>query len=142
MKEIEELSAQLKSGAGRVCGPQSVRCTVFPEGSTVSISMEIVVNGVPKVVLWGSMAGSVTGGRPVSSLETEGRGAFSERARWKCGNAFLPGDRVSFCRVSASRHGPRRITSSSSSRCGNPAGGFSTIAKGADGAEDSNSSRY
>jgi hypothetical protein len=97
-KEIDELSAQLRAAPDRVCSPQSVRCTVFPATATVSISMEIVVNGVAKVVLWGSSLGSVTGGQPASALERMSAGHFEpvkldgEPLR----TPLLPGDRVRF----------------------------------------------
>jgi hypothetical protein len=97
-KELEELSAQLKMAPDQLCGPQSTRCTVFPEGSTVSISMEIVVNGVPKVVLWGSVLGSVTGGRPVTNLDrmTSARFESVKLAAEPLRTPLLPGDRVTF----------------------------------------------
>jgi len=97
-KEIDMLSGQLKAAPDQVCSPQSMRCTVFPEGSTVSIMMDIVVNGVPKVVMWGSVVGSVTGGRPAASLERRDL-EHSEPVRLEGQSAsmrLLPGDRVSF----------------------------------------------
>jgi hypothetical protein len=97
MKEIEELSAKLKAAPDDVCTPQSVRCTVFPEGSTVSISMEIVVNGTAQVVLWGSVVGNVTGGRPASRVERMASGRLETvPGGGNQGIRLLPGDRVSF----------------------------------------------
>jgi hypothetical protein len=94
-KAMEDLSARLQAAPDEVCSPQSDRCTVFPEGSTVSISMEIVVNGTPKVVIWGSSLGSVTGGRPATSLERTTSGRL-ESLRSGLTTPLLPGDRISF----------------------------------------------
>ena len=96
MKEIEELSAKLKAAPDDVCSPQSVRCTVFPESSTVSISMEIVVNGAAQVVLWGSVVGSVTGGRPASRVERMASGRLEVLPNGNAATRLLPGDRVNF----------------------------------------------
>jgi hypothetical protein len=96
IKEIEELSARLKAAPDDVCSPQSVQCAVFPEGSTVSISMEIVVNGAPQVVLWGSVVGSVTGGRPASRLERMASGSLEVLPNGNPTIRLLPGDRISF----------------------------------------------
>ena len=57
--EIDSLAARLLSEPDSVCGPASANCTVFPEACSVSAEMEIVVNAVPKVVLWGSSLASV-----------------------------------------------------------------------------------
>jgi hypothetical protein len=98
LKEVEELSTQLKTAPDRVCSPQSTVCTVFPEGSTVSISMEIVVNEMPKVVLWGSVLGSVTGGRPASSFERKTSTHYEPvtLATEPLRTPLLPGDRINF----------------------------------------------
>ena len=53
------LGAQLLADPDSVCGGQFVHCTVFPELCTVSIEMEIVVNGAPRAVAWGSLLASV-----------------------------------------------------------------------------------
>jgi hypothetical protein len=42
-----------------VCATDSRNCTVFPEACTVSLEIEIVVNGQPRTVLWGSALRSV-----------------------------------------------------------------------------------
>jgi len=57
--ELDQLGAQLLSSPDSVCGGQSAHCTVFPEACTVSIEMEIVVNGAPRSVLWGIMLASI-----------------------------------------------------------------------------------
>ena len=42
-----------------VCVGQSPHCAVFPEACTVSIEIEIVVNGKPRTVLLGSFLSTV-----------------------------------------------------------------------------------
>jgi hypothetical protein len=56
---IASLAGELMSHPDSTCGAQSTQCTVFPELCSVSAEMEIVVNDVPKVVLWGTSLGSV-----------------------------------------------------------------------------------
>jgi hypothetical protein len=53
-KELDRLSDQLLKDPDSVCGPRSRNCSVFPEVCSVSIEMEIVVNGSPRSVTWGS----------------------------------------------------------------------------------------
>jgi hypothetical protein len=57
--ELERLAAQLLAKPDRVCGDKSTQCTVFPEACSVSIEMEILVNGAARTILWGSLLGSV-----------------------------------------------------------------------------------
>jgi hypothetical protein len=97
-KQIEELSAQLKADPDRVCSGQSASCAVFPEGSTVSILMEVTVNGAPKVVIWGSALGSATGGQPATLLERNISGHFESVMLLgdTLRTLLLPGDRVTF----------------------------------------------
>jgi len=57
--ELGELGAQLLTKPDSVCGDRSANCTIFPEACTVSVEMQIVVNGVPQTVLWGSSLESV-----------------------------------------------------------------------------------
>ena len=52
--ELDSLTTQLLTQPESVCGGASVHCTVFPEACTVSLEIEVMVNGVPKTVLWGS----------------------------------------------------------------------------------------
>ena len=97
-RQIEDLTAQLRANPDDVCGPQSVQCAVFPEGSTVSIMMEVVVNGTPKVVIWGSALGAATGGQPATLLERNISGRFEPVKLYgdTLRTPLLPGDRVSF----------------------------------------------
>ena len=98
LRQIEELTAQLRANPDQVCSTQARQCAVFPEGSTVSIMMEIVVNGAPKVVIWGSALGSATGGKPATSLERNISGSFETVRLVGDGlrTPLLPGDRVTF----------------------------------------------
>lgn len=58
-KELSRLATQLTDDPDTVCGGQSKNCTVFPEACTVSIEIEIVVNGKPRTVLLGSFLSTV-----------------------------------------------------------------------------------
>jgi len=53
-QEIDRLTARLLTDPETVCADGSTQCTVFPEACTVSLEMEIVVNGKHRAVLWGS----------------------------------------------------------------------------------------
>lgn len=58
-QDLSRLAAQLVALPDSVCGPKSPHCTVFPEACSVSLEMEVVVNGVPQSVIWGSRLKSV-----------------------------------------------------------------------------------
>jgi hypothetical protein len=58
-KELDRLADQLLKDPDSVCGAQSRNCSVFPEACSVSIEMEIVVNGTPRSVTWGSALATV-----------------------------------------------------------------------------------
>jgi hypothetical protein len=67
--EIQRLGAQLLMDPDAVCGGQSVHCAAFPEACSVSLEMEIFVNGSPRTVIWGSLLASVAApSRPVELL--------------------------------------------------------------------------
>jgi hypothetical protein len=57
--EMDRLTERLAADPDFVCGSPSEHCTVFPEMCTVSIDIEIVVNGAPRAVLSGSQLSSV-----------------------------------------------------------------------------------
>ena len=57
--EIDRLTAQMLTDPNSVCGGRSIHCTVFPDTCTVSLQMEVVVNDVPRAVIWGSLLASV-----------------------------------------------------------------------------------
>ena len=56
--ELDRLTSQLAQPE-TVCNGRSTHCTVFPEACSVSIEMNIVVNGKPRTVFWGSLLASV-----------------------------------------------------------------------------------
>lgn len=60
-KELDRLSDQLLKDPDSVCGAHSRNCSVFPEVCSVSIEMEIVVNGTPRSVTWGSALANLLG---------------------------------------------------------------------------------
>jgi hypothetical protein len=59
MDELDRFSTRLLSDPDSICGGQSIHCTVFPEASSVSLEIEIVVNGAAHTVPWGSLLASV-----------------------------------------------------------------------------------
>jgi hypothetical protein len=56
--ELEGLSAQL-SDPESACSDNSAHCTVFPDACSVSVEMQVFVNGRPRSVFWGSLLGSI-----------------------------------------------------------------------------------
>jgi hypothetical protein len=57
--ELAALAARLAADPDSVCTGRLAHCTVFPELCSVSVQMEMVVNGEPRRVLWGSLLGAV-----------------------------------------------------------------------------------
>ena len=58
--ELDRITSQLLTEPAAICGDaESIHCTVFPESCTVSLEIEIVVNGAHRTVLWGSVLASV-----------------------------------------------------------------------------------
>ena len=53
--ELDRFTEQLMREPDSVCGGVSTHCTAFPEACTASLEIEIVVNGAPRTVLWGSV---------------------------------------------------------------------------------------
>jgi hypothetical protein len=58
-EELDRLATELLADPQTVCFNRSTNCTVFPEACSVSIEMEIVVNGIPQNVIWDSSLASV-----------------------------------------------------------------------------------
>ena len=85
-KEMAVLTAQLMGNA--VC---EAGCTVIPEGSSLSLAMEIFVNGEARTVLWGSNVRSVLGAERPFTLR---RGDKMMPPGAMMG--LLPGDRIDF----------------------------------------------
>ena len=61
--ELDQLSTKLEHPE-TVCGPSSTNCTVFPEACSVSVEMEIQVNGKTESVVWSSRLSQVVGDHP------------------------------------------------------------------------------
>lgn len=52
--ELEQLTGQLARDPSAVCAPEAARCIVFPQSCTVALEMELIVNGRPKYLTWGT----------------------------------------------------------------------------------------
>ena len=99
--ELDRLATQLLRDPESICGGKSIHCTVFPETCTVSLDLEVVVNGAPRTVLWGSSVASVAprarqiellrsdGGRP-TQLQIDPNNPNALRL------ALKPGDRINW----------------------------------------------
>jgi hypothetical protein len=57
--ELEALSARLQSSPDSVCHNSASHCVVFPEACSVSAEIEIVVNGVVRILPWDSTLSAV-----------------------------------------------------------------------------------
>ncbi len=57
--DLDRLTGQLLSDPAALCKSRPRQCTIFPETCTVSLEIEIVVNGEPRTVLWGSSLSSI-----------------------------------------------------------------------------------
>jgi hypothetical protein len=57
--DINRLAAELMRDPDSICSESSANCTLFPEACSVSIEMEIVVNGLSRNVIWGSFLSDV-----------------------------------------------------------------------------------
>ena len=66
--EMNRLSNDLLTNPESVCGERSRNCTVFPEACSVSIEMEIIVNGKARNVIWGSLLSEVVGSHHLVEL--------------------------------------------------------------------------
>lgn len=62
--ELDHIVSRMLADPDLVCDGESTTCTVFPEACSVSVEMEVVVNGVRRNVLWGSLLGSVAAKNP------------------------------------------------------------------------------
>jgi hypothetical protein len=62
MVELDRLASQMASDSDSICNRRSANCTVFPEACSVSVDIEVVINGVRRSVLWGSVLRSVAEG--------------------------------------------------------------------------------
>jgi len=97
--ELNRLAAGLLADPDSICGGASPNCTVFPQACSVSPEIEIVVNGSPRTVPWGSVLATVAA-RPrhvelwrsfagrMTPVEMDSRDANALRL------PLLPGDRI------------------------------------------------
>ena len=100
--ELDRLGAELLVAPDSICGDRSLHCTVFPHTCTVSLEMEIVVNGQKRNVPWRSTLASVApNARHIELMRRLGANhvtsqsinpADPEVAR----AALLPGDQVNW----------------------------------------------
>lgn len=56
---IDRLARELQNNPEGVCNESSANCTVFPEACSVSVEMEISVNGRQRTIAWGSVLSDV-----------------------------------------------------------------------------------
>lgn len=68
LAEINRLTERLLTDPETVCADDSAQCAVFPEACTVSLEIEIFVNGRRRTLLWGSDLAEVTGSHPNVTL--------------------------------------------------------------------------
>jgi hypothetical protein len=99
MDELDQLGQQFLTAPDIVCGDRSRQCSVFPEACTVSVDIEIVVNGVARTVLWGSRISSVSPGARHIELSRLSGGRLTSveidpRASDTSLLPLLPGDQV------------------------------------------------
>ena len=98
-KELEDLGTRLLADPDAVCAAASTHCTVFPAATSVSMEMEIMVNGRPRTVLWGSLLTNIAArpqhlelkrprGRRLTPIELDPMDVNALRL------PLLPGDRI------------------------------------------------
>ena len=58
--ELDRLAAESLTEADAVCSGANAGCIAFPQGCSVSVEMEITVNGVRRSIAWGSLLAAVT----------------------------------------------------------------------------------
>jgi hypothetical protein len=101
-EEIERLGAQLLASPDSICAGDSPHCTIFPKTTTVSVAMQIFVNGIPKTVQWRAVLSSVTpGARRIQVTRRSATGRFTATMIDMADPAavrsvLLPGDQVSW----------------------------------------------
>jgi hypothetical protein len=98
--ELDRLSAELLVAPYSVCGERSRHCTVFPNTCTVSLEMQIVVNGQKRSVPWRSILASVVpGARHIELMRGSGANHVTSQSinpanPEEVRTALLPGDQV------------------------------------------------
>lgn len=99
--DLDRMAAQLRSDPDSVCKDRSKSCTVFPEACSVSVEMEIVVNGKARTVLWGNVLSDIADKpRNLELLRISNRRLLPVELDASDENALelplLPGDHVSW----------------------------------------------
>jgi len=100
--ELDRLSAELLVAPDSICGDRSRHCTVFPNTCTVSLEMQIVVNGQKRSVPWRSTLASVApGARRVELVRRSGANHVTSQSIDPADPeavraALLPGDQVNW----------------------------------------------
>jgi hypothetical protein len=59
LSELNRLTNELMDNPNAICGSPARQCAAFPEACSVSLEIEIVVNGQLKTTSWGSTLASV-----------------------------------------------------------------------------------
>jgi len=99
-QEIDRLGAQLLAAPDSICTGNAPHCTIFPKTCTVSVAMQIVVNGVPRTIGWRSPLTAVTPGAHHIELTRRSQAGNLETITIDTTNPgatrtiLLPGDRV------------------------------------------------
>jgi hypothetical protein len=79
--ELDRLGAQLLAEPDSICGDRSLHCTVFPDTCTVSLEMQIVVNGATRIVPWRSILASIApGARHIELVRRSGVNRFTSQS--------------------------------------------------------------
>ena len=67
-EELDGLTTEVLTEPESVCGGTPTHCTVFPEACTASLEIEVMVNGAPRTVLWGSTLAEFAGSHRHAAL--------------------------------------------------------------------------
>ncbi len=100
--ELDRLGKQLLAEPDSICGDRSLHCTVFPHTCTVSLEMQIVVNGATRTVPWRSILASVApGARHIELVRRSGVNRFTSQSinaadPGAARIALSPGDQVNW----------------------------------------------
>jgi hypothetical protein len=100
--ELDRLSSELLVAPYSICGERSPHCTVFPDTCTVSLEMQIVVNGQKRSVQWRSTLASVApSARHIELIRRSGANHVSSQSINPADpeavrTALLPGDQVNW----------------------------------------------
>jgi hypothetical protein len=94
--EMESLATTLLQNPSSVCRSNSPNCTVFPEGSAVSLGAAITLNGKPATIAWGSTLGSVVGQHRPFTIQRRNRMRIDANDPQALRLPILPGDAIAW----------------------------------------------